>query len=201
MRSNYLPVSKQEVSFNEDKREFLVILQYDNYAIVSAPVGSLKVGERLEFDSGASGVVVRAETSEVRVRITSEDPVKRCFKTKSLLHLDPVPLKLYVPLHSIGVLRAQCMNTKTLTRGLLGWSLYYNDSQLIAEGCDYLAKDRCVIEGEGVWQAGTYKLRVTSFLDLTQPVRRGVRSWILSQPTSGLTAGEYTDKLGSIHLT
>jgi hypothetical protein len=199
--SKYLPVSKQSRAISSDIVLYDVTFQYENYAnldVVGLP--RLAPGTLMEFNTGAKGVVIKSGPPEARVLLASTRTVERAYKAKSPLVQEPKAVKLYLPNDHIGQLSVLCKGTGTPKAGLVGWSLF-SGSTLIAEGCDLLNKDHCVIEGLGLWLPGTYRLRVTSFLDTMQPLKRGVRQWIVSQPSKRLTAGEYTDKLGPILLT
>jgi hypothetical protein len=195
-----IPVSQQSVT-KSSIPAYAVVQRYARYAVVSPDTNtSFLVGERVYADDKQYGVVTSITSTEVTIKFKELCEAEFIYKDTSLLYQEPIPYKVFGDVANVGSMKVFCKGTKTKQPGLVGWDLYFNKTLLI-QGCDIQLKDVCYVSESGAWSSGLYTVRVTSYLDPLQPLRRGVRNIVLTNSASYFEAGGRSDKLGPLYLS
>lgn len=180
----------------------VVIAITDSYIQVSNDLCSaLTLGQLVEFDNGAKGLVFEINDSSAKVRRlkSGANPVSNYAQSTSFLNI--VQPEVVALDESIGSFYVALLNTKTERPGYVGWTLYNSANEAILMGNDIASHNICQYQGNGKWQPGAYRLEVRSFLKETmQPINYATRDIYLAEEADLISIGNYSDNTPKLVL-
>jgi hypothetical protein len=161
-----------------------VVSQEEDYATVSS-FRKLAIGARVQFESSFGIITQTYNDTTYGVKLSNSSSVS-VGKVLTWWKLAQPSFTILVPqLFFVGSEESKfCAQCITSRQGGIRWQLFYG-SRLILTGNDELNPGYCKAQVRGSFPEGTYRLRVTQYLNQS-PIKQVEKCWTVPSPTSTL---------------